>query len=525
MSFVSFSVFGYHEIDIYTRMQSYVEKYVQGACAVRLNEEGVAYLEVKQQLLLNYCLNLTYYLLLKAEGRAVKDHPVIAQLVELRVALEKMRPLDAKLKYHLDRLTKVASVDGSSRIHDDPLSFRPNPDLLVGKRGQDRVEDGNGKDLDNTEGNGHREVLYRPPRLAAVPYGEKTGADGGRESKNEALARKRLEKLRRSELLQTLTEQYRDKPELVAEHKSLENSVQQRADYAEEERRIFEEERFTRLVTSRRDKKARRLANEQATRLETIADIGDFHELHASLNAFQNGAQSKASYSASNSNDREVKQMRQLRDKKDMNALQKAVNSIAQKEQMTKRQRNNDLHGDIDLPHRNECVRRVRRATASIDEERGDMINSAKIPTNARQKAIQVHHGDADEQVTASCLPPEHPLYKTVATSKSKRKAEKAALYAVEPQYGAVEDGLTVGAMGEGGKRGINHQMLKNRGLTAYKSKLNRNPRVKKREAYRKAVIKRKGQVRDVRESEAAHYGGEATGINAKVIRVRGKGT
>ena len=46
---------------------------------------------------------------------------------------------------------------------------------------------------------------------------------------------------------------------------------------------------------------------------------------------------------------------------------------------------------------------------------------------------------------------------------------------------------------------------------------------MKKREAFRKATIRRKGQVRDVRASEAAGYGGEATGINARVVRVRGK--
>ena len=57
-------------------------------------------------------------------------------------------------------------------------------------------------------------------------------------------------------------------------------------------------------------------------------------------------------------------------------------------------------------------------------------------------------------------------------------------------------------------QRGVSYEIIKNRGLTPHKSKLNRNPRVKKREAYRKAVIRRKGQVVDVSvlDLHTVHY-------------------
>ena len=95
--------------------------------------------------------------------------------------------------------------------------------------------------------------------------------------------------------------------------------------------------------------------------------------------------------------------------------------------------------------------------------------------------------------------------------SKDKKRI-KSDTYAVAPKF-PTADALTTG------ERVAGYRILKNRGLVAHKAKINRNPRVKKREQFRKAVIRRKGAVRDVRTGEAEGYAGEGTGIKSGLSR------
>ncbi|NXS48688.1 SAS10 protein, partial [Balaeniceps rex] len=69
-------------------------------------------------------------------------------------------------------------------------------------------------------------------------------------------------------------------------------------------------------------------------------------------------------------------------------------------------------------------------------------------------------------------------------------------------------------------KRGVTYQMIKNKGLTPRRRKIDRNPRVKHREKFRRAKIRRRGQVREVRR-ELHRYAGELSGIRAGVKKSR----
>merc|ERR1711991_1203473 len=73
--------------------------------------EGLSYLELKMHLMLNYCTNIAFYIHLKSQGISVKDHPAVSQLFKLRTVMEKMNPLDQKLKYQIDKLAKLANME------------------------------------------------------------------------------------------------------------------------------------------------------------------------------------------------------------------------------------------------------------------------------------------------------------------------------------------------------------------------------------------------------------------------------
>ena len=68
----------------------------------------------------------------------------------------------------------------------------------------------------------------------------------------------------------------------------------------------------------------------------------------------------------------------------------------------------------------------------------------------------------------------------------------------------------------EDGRRAINKTIEKNRGLTPKRKKENKNPRVKHRKKFQKALKRRTGQVRPVRR-EIAPYQGEISGIRSGI--------
>ncbi|KAG5185890.1 hypothetical protein JKP88DRAFT_310794, partial [Tribonema minus] len=241
--------------------------------------DGVSYLVAKQQMLLSYCLNLCVYLGRKLRGEGVADHAATWQLLELRGALERLRPLDARLKYQLDKLFRAAAAPASGGARAaphpdaaehaaaaaaaaDPLSFRPNPDALVAKDGGGGGGDGDGA----AQSDGDGEPRLGGYRAKAAARGRRGGADGsgggarrrqrredgaaGTRRRDERRVERRRDRARTGEILETLREEFGDRPEVVrggGGSGMVNDQARRKLDREERERREFEEDHMIRL--------------------------------------------------------------------------------------------------------------------------------------------------------------------------------------------------------------------------------------------------------------------------------------
>ncbi|ESP03737.1 hypothetical protein LOTGIDRAFT_224176 [Lottia gigantea] len=238
-----------------------IDKVQNGNCPTA---KGVSFLELKFEMLLNYLINLVYVMLRKTSGLTILDDPAIERLVEIRTVLERMRPIDQTLKYQIDKLIKTAQT--GKQDSNDPLRFKAKP-------GNFATEDDEGEDEDG-------EVKkYVAPKVAPVAYkGDLTAAE-----QEDLIKQRAVKRVLSSRMLKELRHQYDDAPEEIREaydvHRLRENKK-------EREKTEYEEERFLRLPSKKRQKGAN---NELATltSLNKITQFGDMSALSADDGIFK----------------------------------------------------------------------------------------------------------------------------------------------------------------------------------------------------------------------------------------------
>ncbi|XP_054028604.1 something about silencing protein 10 [Dryobates pubescens] len=135
---------------------------------------------------------------------------------------------------------------------------------------------------------------------------------------------------------------------------------------------------------------------------------------------------------------------------------------------------------------------------------------SKRAPALANGRAAGAEPSDESEPDEEAAL-----KYYKMMEEKLKRKRKRT-----EDQERLEEGDVLEGEEDPNKKRGVTYQMIKNKGLTPRRKKIDRNPRVKHREKFRRAKIRRRGQVREVRR-ELQRYGGEPSGIRAGVKKSR----
>merc|ERR1719337_496714 len=102
-------------------------------------EQGIGFLRVKAGMLAEYNANLAYLLLRRTRGASIEGESAVERLCYLRTLLEKVRPIEHKLKFQIDKHVRMAETGQDSS--NDPAKFKANPDLLASKLGDSDDED------------------------------------------------------------------------------------------------------------------------------------------------------------------------------------------------------------------------------------------------------------------------------------------------------------------------------------------------------------------------------------------------
>ncbi|XP_028037352.1 neuroguidin [Bombyx mandarina] len=209
-------------------------------------DKGLSFLEMKYQMLLSYLINLTYIVLRKCSGERIESDPSIDRLIEIRTVLEKIRPIDSKLKYQIDKLVKSAVVGAVSE--DDPQTYRANPNNLVSKIDNSEEESSETSDVEGKKEK-VKSNIYVPPKLAAVHFDEVSRTEADKKMKEKS-----KKQFLNSSVMRELREEYSEAPLEV----SSGNHIKQSISKYEQEKTEYEENYLTRLPVTKAEKNRRK---------------------------------------------------------------------------------------------------------------------------------------------------------------------------------------------------------------------------------------------------------------------------
>ncbi|ENN75239.1 hypothetical protein YQE_08248, partial [Dendroctonus ponderosae] len=247
-------------------------------------DQGLSFLEVKYNMLLSYLINLTYVVLRKCSGEPIEGHPCIDRLIEIRTVMEKMRPIDHKLKYQIDKLVKNAVTGTSS---DDPSTFKANPLNLATQEGYENSDSESSDESENGKTEKTKTGIYVPPKLSAVHYTETDSAQ-----KKAKRLQEKNRKMMSSSIMHDIMDEYLDTPTEVSHEGSMNRAAISKE---QKEREEYEEEYFTRLPLSKAEAKKSH---------STIGTLGD------ELTNFSAGGSRKRKQKAYKSKGKNVKRKR-----------------------------------------------------------------------------------------------------------------------------------------------------------------------------------------------------------------------
>jgi len=255
-------------------------------------DDPSAYVHGKVQLLLSYLICLSQYLLLKSQGASVHDHPVMMRLLWIRTLLEKLRPIDQRLQYQMQKLLQFADEKKAENgAVSDPRALRPG-ELA------DTVDDEDSDGKDDHLGAEKDDGVYRPPMISQLEY---TGDHVRAAEKEEKALERNKARLERSAFVQSLREEFTDAP--------AEINIDQRGNKSERaarklsEKQAYEEDTMTRIrfskAEAREQKKLLRESKGMSGGAVSLDELTvDFHQMQAAANSGGKGKGKRGSRSS-----------------------------------------------------------------------------------------------------------------------------------------------------------------------------------------------------------------------------------
>ncbi|KAF8724095.1 hypothetical protein HU200_021108 [Digitaria exilis] len=358
-------------------------------------------LVVKKACLLAYSQAITFYLLLKAEGLSVEDHPVMSRLVETKDMVEKMKQVTMNL----------AGQKGSIDDHNmDSSTIQADKVVSLDK-----------------EENKHSNVIALGKAKQGVELSE---SRKGESSNHDRLELNKEKKWQEHMGLQSL--------EMLKVRANLEERLKKRGLYN--------------FARSKPEKLSKTRSTSNQSDLQTLDDFDD-----------------------------EVQKNNQ------MTKPNKLVMAA------TKSNKSKFVSGDDDLPKRDNIGERRRKHELRV---------LSRVGANSLDHELPEDGDDSEDE-----------FYQDVKRQRIEKLSKKNEKYLLTPGIQPVEEDM------EGdGKRKISYQIEKNRGLTRSRNKKKKNPRKNYRDKHKNKLVKRKGQVRDIKKPSGP-YGGEMSGINPNVSR------
>ena len=262
-------------------------------------------------MMLSYLMDLIHLIRLTTTNPTKNNQSNIQacmeRLHEMRIAFTKMRPMEKKLRYQIDKLLSFSSDvfsymdndeieqqqqqeqlheeygdEDDNKEDDDPLSYKPNIDAF-----DDVEEDNDLKQVKETMDITQKKQtpqIYKPPRL----FSTGTESLSQKEKKEQKQKRRQQQKMKHNtELVHALQSQYTDMPEeddmaggvhfINQSSTSIHSTGNKRKIQMKDlEKTKFEEDHFIRLQPTRKEKKERnRIIAQERSNLHDISDLGN----------------------------------------------------------------------------------------------------------------------------------------------------------------------------------------------------------------------------------------------------------